>query len=118
MADARTLQVHLAHAALPAALPRLVDLLGRYEVVVVRLTGPDAADLRTVSALARLLVTVRRVPGRLVVRGGAHLRELVLLAGLAEVVPVEPDSGEPEGQPHLGEQLLADEVVDVADPPA
>jgi hypothetical protein len=66
--------------------------------VVCDLRAVAPCNMRTIDLLARLALSARREGRRLVVRGAPEeLRELVELAGLAEVLPCPPDSGvEPE----------------------
>ena len=63
-------------------------------LVVCDATGLSAADLRVVAVLARVTLVARRSGCRVqVVRTSPALRELVALAGLADVVPCAPASG-------------------------
>ena len=56
---------------------------------VTLLTDPDCA---TVDALARLELGARRLGRRIRLRGASpRLRELLQLAGLSEIVGLEPD---------------------------
>ncbi len=65
-----------------------------------------------VAALARLALDARRAGARLEVAGaGDDLRRLVLLAGLDEVLGLQP-----QGQAELGEHLGSDEVMQPVDP--
>jgi anti-anti-sigma regulatory factor len=71
-------------------------------------------DLGTVDALARLQLTVRRLGGTVRLRGAsARLEELLELAGLREVLRVEP-VGEPEQRE---EALGVEEEADPGDLP-
>ena len=90
--------------------PGIAARLAAGERVVLELGPPGRVDLPLVGVLASLALTARRSPGALVVRAGTELRELLALAGLA-------GSGQPERQPVLLEDLGAQEVVDVGDPP-
>ena len=92
-------------------------------------------DLALVERLARLHVAARRRGWSVVVRGGTpeHLRELVELLGLSDVLgdvlgPPPPCDGEPirrtsasgpelGGQAEGGEELGVEEVVEPRDPP-
>jgi hypothetical protein len=101
---------------LAGALDRLTQLLATHDQVVLELTPPGAADVGTVSAVARLVLLGRRCGHRLQVRGNADLQRLAELTGLACVLGVEPGSAQPERQPEPGEDVVAEEVVDVRDP--
>ncbi|MFJ3790608.1 hypothetical protein [Kitasatospora sp. NPDC090091] len=58
--------------------------------------GPGAADLAVVDALARLRLAAARHGVRVVLRNASGpLRELLAFAGLAGVLPVEPDDDPP-----------------------
>ena len=83
------------------------------EEVVGRLE-PGRADLATVDALIRFQLVARRAGGRVRVDDASdELRDLLELAGLAEVLGLEP-----RGEPELREQLRVEEVVQPGDPPA
>jgi ABC-type transporter Mla MlaB component len=74
---------------------------------------PDAV---AIDALARVQLTARRQGRRIELDGvGAELRELLVFAGLVEVLPLVAASGvEPRGQPEEREQ--APGVQEEADP--
>ena len=89
----RRVEVRLAYADLAAAVDAVTALLASSDAVVVELTGPGAADLRTVSALARLVLAARRSQAELSTRADdADLPRLAELAGLADVLRVQPAS--------------------------
>jgi hypothetical protein len=71
----------------------------------------DTPDLGLIDALARLQLEARRCGTSINVRPCEALRELILLAGLAEVLAVEPRR-ETEQRVELGIQ----EVVEPDDP--
>jgi len=110
----------------PADVPALVERVARREparaqsAVVCDLRDLSDADLRTVDALARLALGVRRLG--LAVRLSdppPELRELLDLAGLHDVVPCVPRSGvevvrEPE---HREEARGVEEEGDPGDLP-
>jgi hypothetical protein len=80
-------------------------------VVVVAVTGASP-DLELVDLLARLQLAARRLGGSVVLRDpGDGLRELLVLAGLAEVLPLEAGR-----QAEGGEELRVEEVVQPGDP--
>ena len=109
-------------AAAGPVLPAVRALLERGDVVLV-LGPPGRADLAVLDVVARLALTSRRAGTGLVVRapGLAALAGscgLGCALGLEEPRPGRPGSGQPGRQPQAGEQLGAQEVVDVGDPPA
>jgi hypothetical protein len=71
----------------------------------------DTPDLSLIDALARLQLEARRCGASINVRPCEALRELILLAGLAEVLAVEPRR-EAEQRIELG----IEEVVEPGDP--
>jgi hypothetical protein len=77
--------------------------------VVVQTTRPD---LDLVDALARLQVVARRHGLSIRVRPCDELRELLLFAGLAEVLALEP-----RRETERGIELGVEEVVQPRDPP-
>ncbi|WP_395295512.1 hypothetical protein ACF9IK_19790 [Kitasatospora hibisci] len=79
----------------PTREPRLACDLGALPAA-----GPDAADLAVVDALARLRLAAARHGVRVVLRNASGpLRELLAFAGLAGVLPVDPDD-DPVGATH------------------
>jgi ABC-type transporter Mla MlaB component len=74
--------------------------------VVCDVSGVAGPDLGTVEVLARLRLTARRAGRRLVLRGvTVALGELLLLAGLVDVLPTErPLRLEPRGEAEEGEE--------------
>ena len=89
-------------------------------VVLCDVSDLTTADLRTLDALARLWLAVRRAGAELVLRGAdADLCGLARLAGLDAVLGVTGvRSGvELQRQAEGPEDVLADEVGDAADPP-
>lgn len=101
----------IARADLPDLCKRLRLLLQHTDDVVVAcdvsaLTGVDAV---TVDGLARLQLTARRLGCQIQLRhASCELRQLLALAGLAEVVPLERGLrvGWPIGQREEREQAL------------
>jgi ABC-type transporter Mla MlaB component len=85
------------------------------DTVVCRVGALDP-DAVTIDVLARVQLTARRRGGRIELEGvSAELRELLLFAGLGEVLPLVATSGvEPRGQPEEREQPLG--VEEEADP--
>jgi hypothetical protein len=80
--------------------------------IVVRLEGGGAPDLGMIDALARMQLAARRVGWKLQVRTACpELCELIELAGLDEVLALEP-----LGQAEHREELGVEEVVEPADP--
>jgi ABC-type transporter Mla MlaB component len=81
---------------------------------VVGRVEPGRADLATVDALVRFQLVARRAGGRVRVDDASdELRDLLELAGLAEVLGLEP-----RRKPELLEQLGIEEVMQAGDPPA
>jgi hypothetical protein len=78
-----------------------------------RAGAPAPARLSHVDALARLALAAHRHGAHLQVAGAAEdLHRLIALAGLAEVLGLQP-----QGQAELLEDGGPDEVVQAADPP-
>lgn len=110
--------VRASYARAVSDLRLVRPLLTRADFVVV-LTPPGRVDLALIDALAALALSVRRSGGHLrVCAAGEQLTRLAALTGLAEVLAVRTCSGQPQGQSQAGEQLSAEEVVDVGDPSA
>ena len=81
--------------------------------VVCDLSGLTGADIGTVDVLAQLGLATRLRGGRLELRGVCpQLQELLVLAGLDDVLAIV----EVVGQPEQREQLGAKEVGDRGDP--
>lgn len=86
--------------------------------VVVDVSQVTRPDIATIGALARLELAVRRRGCRVELRGAnGALRDLLALAGLTDVLPLDPrllavDEGQPEQREQPGQQ----EVRDVGDP--
>jgi hypothetical protein len=84
-------------ADIPALCDRVRELLessGRFTLFC----NVDAvvADATTLNALARMALTSRRLGRRLELRGASgRLEELVVFAGLIEVLPCLPDGDDP-----------------------
>ena len=78
---------------------------------------PDAG---TIEALARMQLTARRTGGRLELRGACgHLRDLLTLSGLTDVLPCDELPLEAVGQAKQGEPARGiEEEGDPADPVA
>lgn len=121
----RTVVVVVGGPIAAAGVRRLCDHVrallerGDAQVVTCDLGGFDTPDLGIVDALARPQLTARRVGGRIRVRtAGAEVLLLLILAGLADVVPACVGLGAGVGgEPEAGEHCRVQEVVDVADPP-
>jgi hypothetical protein len=76
--------------------------------IAVQVGGATAPDLCIVDALARLQLAAQRIGWTVQLREpSAELRELIDLAGLGEVLLLEP-----VGQAEEGEQLGVEEVVE------
>jgi hypothetical protein len=107
----------LARAELPSLCARLELVLGAGGGGDVRceLGALVGANAVTLDALARLQLTARRFGRRIRFRNAsAELCELVVLAGLARVLAVEP-----RRQPEEREQRLGvEEERELDDPPA
>ena len=72
-------------------------------------------DVQTVDRLASLQLAMKRTGGELSLRNATtELRELLVLAGLADVLPVEPEGQAEEREEGLG----AEEERELGDPPA
>ncbi len=114
----------VTRADIPVLCRDLAELLrsAGAGVVTCDLAGVTCPDVVTVEALARLHLTARRHGRRLVVTGaGPHLRQLVALLGLGDVLSGPPAevSGQVGGQPEEWEQPPGvEEVVDRRDPSA
>jgi hypothetical protein len=78
--------------------------------VTVETTSPD---LELVDALARLQLVARRSGGMIQLRASDQLRELLVFAGLDEVLFLEP-----RRQTEKGIELGIEEVVQPGDPSA
>jgi hypothetical protein len=83
----------------------------------------DDIDMTVVDALARLQLVAKRFALTLLVRdAGPRLQELLVLAGLDEVIPccqrIEPASVEIRREPEVREEGRVDEIGDLVDPPA
>jgi hypothetical protein len=87
--------------------------------LVVFVDGVEDAGLSVVDALARLQLAARRSGGGVrVYDAPAELVQVLDLAGLADVVPCEARSDVKDRRlAEIVEVLVADEVVDVGDPP-
>jgi hypothetical protein len=84
----------------------------RTRTIVVRMEGGAAPDLGMVDALARLQLAARRTGWTIRLRVACpEVRELVELAGLADVLALEA-----LGQAEDREQLGVEEVVEPRDP--
>jgi hypothetical protein len=84
-------------------------------VVDVRGLSPD---VRTLETLARLQLAVRRAGASIQLRHACpRLCSLLVWSGLADVLPVVPDSGvDRDGLIEEREELVVDEEVDPGDP--
>jgi len=85
------------------------------EIVVCEVSALDP-DAITIDVLARVQLTARRRGRRIELEGvGVELRELLVFAGLGDVLPLVAASGvEPRGQLEEREQALG--VEEEADP--
>lgn len=117
--DRRTVLVRASYAGAASVLGAVRPQIRRGALVAVVLTPPGPVDLKLLDALAELALWVRRSCGELqLCADDGELHRLVELAGLSEVLAVRTCSGQPRGKAQPGEQLGAQEVVDVPDPPA
>lgn len=98
--------LRVAYGELARRAPLVRALLSCGERVELRLGPPGAVDLALVDAVARLRLAAGRSPGALRLLAGQELAGLLHLVGL-----------EPQGQAVADEDVLAEEVVDVGDPP-
>ena len=116
--------VRAGAAALASVVAERVRACGADTVVAD--VGALTADCRTLDALARIQLAVRRVGAALVLdRATPDLAALLDLAGLCDVLPAGRRDARPDlvcsdvevvGQPELGEQRRSDEVRDARDP--
>jgi len=116
------------HAGIAAVCERFASFAASFavpsesgEAVIVCDVGAIIdPDLATVSLLARLQLTARRLGrGIQLHRAQDRLIELIILAGLGAVLPLRPELvGELGREAEQGEQPLhVEEVVDPLDPP-
>jgi hypothetical protein len=86
-------------------------------ILVVDVRGLDP-DARTLETLARLQLAVRRAGASIRLRHACPaLRDLLVLSGLAELLPLVAESGvERDRLLEQREQLVVDEEVDPRDP--
>ena len=105
-------------AQAPALCARVREVLAGGADVVCDLGALTRPDLGTVDALARVaLVARRRGCGLGLRRAAPELRELLALAGLAEIVPCERSDVEARGQTeHREEPGRVEEERDPTDP--
>jgi hypothetical protein len=98
---------------------RVGELLDRTQggAVICDVGAITGADLGTVDALARVQLTARRCGGDVRLKDASpYLRNLLALAGLADVVRCSAGSVDPEGQPeHREEPGRVEEEGDPAD---
>jgi anti-anti-sigma regulatory factor len=111
----------IARADMPALCERVRVLLedSDAELVVCDVGALVAPDAVTVDALARLQLTARRLGRRIRLRHArGELRDLLVLMGLSEVLPLGATSGlQPGGQAEEREQAGGvEEEGDPADP--
>jgi ABC-type transporter Mla MlaB component len=119
-----TVVLFVGGPVIPAAIPGLCESVCRWlegndanlvECDVAGLLAPDAC---TLDALARVALTAKRLGCRVRIRhASSELRELLVLAGLAGVLPVVAASPvEPKGQTEEWEELRGiEEEGDSAD---
>jgi anti-anti-sigma regulatory factor len=100
--------------------------LRRPVVVICDVTAVDRPRMAIVDALARLRLIAERLGSGIVLRGaGTHLRQLILLTGLTDVLPSELDrlldlrrQAEQREQPRRVQELRGvQEVVQPGDAP-
>jgi len=86
--------------------------------IVVDTGSLEQTDLGTIDVLLRLQLGAKRGGGELLLRhAGEELRELIELAGLAEVLRVEVLAVEAGGQAEAGEEpLCIQEERELGDP--
>ena len=106
--------LQVPYGELARRAPGIGSLVAAGERVLLEVGPPGRVDLPLVGALAELVLAARRSPGALVVRTGTELRGLLALTGL---LPAVSGSGQAEREAVLLEDLVAEEVVDVGDPP-
>ncbi len=97
----------------------MARLTARAHVILVDAATLGRPDAATIDALARLALTARRRGCRVrLVHAPADLRDLVVLVGLAGVLPCEPGSGvQPRRQPEQREEpARVEEEHDPGDP--
>ena len=90
------------------------------ETVMVDLSGVICPDFATIDAITRLELVARRAGRPLVLRNASErLRELLIFAGLADVVWLSSELPVGlEGEPEEREQPRVEEVRDMGDPTA
>ena len=91
------------------------------DVVVCDVTALAEPDAVTIDALARLQLTARRCGREIRLRGACgHLKDLLALTGLSDVVPLAPASPpEPRGQAEQRKPAPGiEEEADSTDPPS
>jgi hypothetical protein len=93
--------------------------VSRYAGVLACDAGGLVADLATVDLVSRLALTARQGDCRLWLRRvSPRLMELLLLAGLDDVLMRSPDADlERGGEPEQREELGVEERGDLGDPP-
>jgi hypothetical protein len=96
-----------------------VELPAR-SIIVMDVSALGHPDARTLERLARLQLAALRAGVRIQLHNAsADLVDLVVWAGLADVLPAGAGSGlEPKRLVEEGEELLVDEEVDAGDPTA
>jgi hypothetical protein len=102
----------------PSTDTRVVLVRGNAEIARWALGGPGRPDLGVVDRLARLQLAARRLGCSIRLEAPcAELAELLVLAGLDEIVVVT-DLRQVGGEPERGEQVGVQEVVMPDDPVA
>jgi ABC-type transporter Mla MlaB component len=106
----------IARDEIHAVCERARALLERREDTVVCEVGPLDPDAVTIDILARVQLTARRQGRRIELEGvDPELRDLLVFAGLGEVLPLVAASGvEPRREPEEREEALG--VEEEADP--
>jgi STAS domain len=111
----------IRRADIPILCARLADILTRYghegAVIFCDVSGITEPTAVTVDALARLRLTALRLGADIRVRGAhVRLRQLLVFAGLGEVIPIAGGSAlEPQRQTEEREQPL--DIEEIGDSP-
>lgn len=122
MSEAVVLDLYgmVERADVPMLCQQLLRLLDVGDgTVVCDVGGVTSADTTTIEALARLQLTAKRRGGAVTLRGASsQLACLLALAGLSDVLPVDPLSAlRVRREAEQREELGVEEVRDADDPP-